>query len=65
VKSEAEIPDQGRSVIHNLLAGARMEAVADGWRPRVAPCPVLSVPETDLDRYADEMTVQKGAICHS
>lgn len=31
-------PDQGRTVIHNLLAGARMQALAERWRPGTASC---------------------------
>jgi DNA-binding response OmpR family regulator len=31
-------PDQGRTVIHNLLAGARRQALGERWRPRTAPC---------------------------
>jgi len=30
-------PDQGQTVIHNLLAGASMQALAERWRPDKAP----------------------------
>jgi nucleotide-binding universal stress UspA family protein len=38
---------------------------AAGQIRRVAPCPVLSVPERDLEHYADRITVLKGPTCHS
>ena len=36
---------------HNLAHDRAAEQIR-----RVAPCPVLSVPERDLDHYADEIT---------